>query len=340
VKSLVSNNSLIFEKMRKQKIDFSGFPTPLQTLPHLSKVLNGPKIFVKRDDMTDIAFGGNKARKIEFLFADAKQKNADVVISVGAVQSNCACMVASAARRLGIKPVLVLVGKEPDLPNGNLLLDKILSAEIHFVDDYGSHIEIFMDKLAEEHKMKGNNPYIVPAGASMSSTVPGYALAMEELILQFNQIGESIDYVICACGTGGTQAGLIFGKKLLNAKLKILGTSVFASKIEAQKTVSDLVNCSAELFDVNLTIIPNEVNIFDNYIKDGYGVINKEVINAIKLVANYEGIFLDPVYTGKAMVMLIDLINKGYFNKDDNVVFFHTGGLPALFLYRKELGLI
>ncbi|MEJ2281093.1 MAG: D-cysteine desulfhydrase family protein [Candidatus Bathyarchaeota archaeon] len=326
--------------MRKQKINFNGFPTPLQSMPHLSKVLNGPKLFIKRDDMTDLAFGGNKARKLEFLFADVKSKGADVVISVGAVQSNCVCMVASAARRLGIKPVLILVGKEPDLPNGNLLLDKILSAELHFLEDYGPHVEIFMQNLAEEYRIKGYTPYIIPAGASMFSTVPGYALAMEELFVQFNQIGKMIDYVICACGTGGTQAGLIFGNKLLDTNVKVLGTSVFASKFEAQKTVADLINGCAELFDIDLLINSNEVNIFDEYIREGYGVINEEVIKTIKLVANTEGIFLDPIYTGKAMVMLIDLIKKGYFKKEDNVVFFHTGGLPALFLYPKDLGLI
>ena len=323
--------------MHTQKISFAGFPTPLQRMPRLSKVLGGPSLFVKRDDMTDLAFGGNKARKLEFLFADAKNRGADVMISVGAVQSNCACMVASAARRLGMKPVLVLVGKEPDVPDGNLLLDKLLSAEIHFIDDYGQHVEDFMNSLADEFKEKGHNPYVIPAGASVPSTVPGYALAMEELVNQFNRIGETFDAVVCACGTGGTQAGLIFGAKLLDVKAEILGASVFASRADASNTVSQLVNGSAELFDVDLSIVPEDVAVFDDYIKEGYGVINNNVTKAIKLVAETEGIFLDPVYTAKAMVMLIDLIKIGYFNKDDNVVFFHTGGLPALFLYRNEL---
>jgi len=333
-----TSNLSILEKMRTQKMCFAGFPTPVRRMPRLSKVLGGPRLFVKRDDMTDLAFGGNKARKLEFLFADAKNKGADVVISVGAVQSNCACMVASAARRLGIKPVLVLVGKEPDVPDGNLLLDKLLSAEIHFIDGSGSHIEDFMNSLADEFRAKGHNPYVIPAGASVPSTVPGYALAMEELVNQFNQIGENLDYVFCACGTGGTQAGLIFGAKLLDIKTKILGASVFASKADASRTIVQLVNGSAKLLGVDLSIVPEEVTVFDDYIKEGYGVLNSEVAFAIKLMAETEGIFLDPVYTGKAMVALIDLIKKGYFREDDNVVFFHTGGLPALFLYRNELG--
>ena len=336
MKSLVKSS--VLEKMRTQKVCFAGFPTPLQRMSNLSKVLAGPRLFVKRDDMTDLAFGGNKARKLEFLFADAKNKGADVVISVGAVQSNCACMVASAARRLGMKPVLVLVGKEPDVPDGNLLLDKLLSAEIHFIDGSGPHVEDFMNRLADKFREKGHNPYIIPAGASIPSTVPGYALAMEELVNQFNQIGENLDYVVCACGTGGTQAGLILGAKLLDIKTKILSASVFASKADATQTITKLVNGAAELFDVDLSLVPEEVTVFDDYIKEGYGVLNSEVTEAIKLVAETEGIFLDPVYTGKAMVALIDLVKKGYFKEDDNVVFFHTGGLPALFLYRNQLG--
>jgi len=323
--------------MHTQKISFAGFPTPLQKMPRLSRVLGGPNLFIKRDDMTDLAFGGNKARKLEFLFADAKNKGADVVISTGAVQSNCACMVAAAARRLGMKPVLVLVGKEPDDYDGNLFLDKLLSAEIHFIDGSGPHVEDLMNSLAEEFKAKGRKPYVIPVGASVPLTVPGYALAMEELVNQFREIGERIDYVVCACGTGGTQAGLILGARLLDVTAKILGVNVFAIKADASRTIAQLVNGSAELLGVDLSIVPKEVTVFDDYIKEGYGVLNKEVTEAIKLVAETEGIFLDPVYTGKAMVMLIDLIKKGYFKEDDNVVFFHTGGLPALFLYRNEL---
>lgn len=335
---LVKNSKLsVFEKMQSQKISFAGFPTPLQKMPHLSKVLGGPNIFVKRDDMTDLAFGGNKARKLEFMFADAQSKGADVMISVGAVQSNCACMVSAAARRLGMKPVLVLVGKEPDVYDGNLLLDKLLSAEIHFIEKYGPHVEEFMNRLAEQYKKSGHHPYVVSAGASVPSTVSGYALAMHELVNQFGKIGEAVDYVVCACGTGGTQAGLVLGTNLLDVSAKVLGASVFASKADASNTVAGLVNGSSELLDVDVSIAPEDVNVFDDYIKEGYGIINNDVTGALKLVAETEGIFLDPIYTGKAMVMLIDLIKKGYFQKDDNVVFFHTGGLPAIFLYKNEL---
>ncbi|MCW4015648.1 MAG: D-cysteine desulfhydrase family protein [Candidatus Bathyarchaeota archaeon] len=332
-----SSKLMALQKMHTQKTCFAGFPTPLQKMPRLSKALNGPRLFVKRDDMTDLAFGGNKARKLEFLFADAQNKGADVVICVGAIQSNCVCMVAAAARRLGIKPVLVLVGEEPEVYDGNLLLDKMLSAEIHFIEGYGPHVDDYMNRLAEQYKKQGHHPYVIPAGASLPLTVPGYALAMEELVNQFHELGETIDYIVCACGTGGTQAGLIFGTKLLDTKAKILAASVFASKTDAANTVAGLVNRSAKLFGVGVSIVPEDVAVFDDYIKEGYGIINNEVTSALKLVAHTEGIFLDPIYTGKAMVMLIDLIKKGYFKADDNVVFFHTGGLPALFLYKTEL---
>jgi 1-aminocyclopropane-1-carboxylate deaminase/D-cysteine desulfhydrase-like pyridoxal-dependent ACC family enzyme len=246
-------------------------------------------------------------------------------------------MVAAASRRLGMKPVLVLVGKEPEVYDGNLLLDKLLDADLHFIEGYGRHVDDYMNRLAEEYRANGHRPFIIPAGASIPSTVPGYALAMEELFNQFNQLGETIDYVVCACGTGGTQAGLIFGVKILDIKTKVLGASVFASKVDAQKTVYGLVNGAVKLFGVDVSIVSEDVAVFDDYIKEGYGILNQDVTQALKLVAKTEGIFIDPVYNGKAMVMLSDHIKKGYFRKDDNVVFFHTGGLPAIFLYRNEL---
>ena len=332
-----SSNMSTLQKMHKQKISFAGFPTPIQPMTHLSEVLGGPRLFVKRDDMTDLAFGGNKTRKLEFIFADAKNKGADVTISVGALQSNCACMVAAASRRLGMKPVLVLVGKKPDVYDGNLLLDKLLDADLHFIEGFGQHVDDYMNSLAEEYRANGHRPYVISAGASVPLTVPGYALAMEELVNQFNKLGETIDYVVCACGTGGTQAGLIFGAKLLDTKAKVLGASVFSSKADAQKTVSSLVNGAGKLFGVDVSIVSEDVAVFDDYIKEGYGILNQDVTQALNLVAKTEGIFIDPVYTGKAMVMLYDHIKKGYFRKDDNVVFFHTGGLPAIFLYRNEL---
>jgi 1-aminocyclopropane-1-carboxylate deaminase/D-cysteine desulfhydrase-like pyridoxal-dependent ACC family enzyme len=237
-----------------------------------------------------------------------------------------------------LKPVLVLVGKEPEVYDGNLLLDKLLGAELHFIEGYGPHVDDYMNKLADKSHAEGHKPYVIPAGASIPSTVPGYALAMEELANQFNeQVGEPIDYVVCACGTGGTQAGLVFGAKLLGLKTEVLGASVFASKADAQTTVSGLVNGAAELFGVDVSVCSDDVLVFDDYIKEGYGILNRDVTNALKLVAKTEGIFIDPVYTGKAMVMLTDQIKKGYFKKDDNVVFFHTGGLAALQLYRNEL---
>jgi D-cysteine desulfhydrase family pyridoxal phosphate-dependent enzyme len=323
--------------MREQKLSFAGFPTPLQRMPRLTKTMNGPNLYIKRDDMTDLAFGGNKSRKLEFIFWDAKNKGADVVITTGALQSNSACMVSCAARRLGMKPVLVLVGPEPDVYDGNLLLDKLLDAEIHFLEGYGSHVDEYMELLADQYRKQGHTPYVVPVGASVPLTVSGYALAFEELVTQFKQLDEKVGYIVCACGTGGTMAGLVFGTKLLDYGAKVVGASVFASKTDATKGIVDLVNGAAQLFGVDVSVNVDEVTVFDSYIKDGYGILNQDVTDALRLVAETEGIFLDPVYTGKAMVMLIDLIKKGYFKKGENVVFMHTGGLAALSFYRNQL---
>jgi D-cysteine desulfhydrase family pyridoxal phosphate-dependent enzyme len=325
--------SLLLRKIKGRRIRFAGFPTPLQKMPSLSKVLAGPNLFIKRDDMTDLAFGGNKARKLEFLFAEAKEMKADIVIAAGVVQSNCVCMVASAARRLGMKPVLVLQGKEPKVYDGNLLLDKLFSAEIRFVHEVTGKLAV----IADEFREKGYNPYIIPLGATTPLSVLGYVLAMEELVNQFDELGENLDYVVCACGTGGTQAGLMLGAKIFDVETKILVTSVFASKSVASRQIAQLINVSAELLDIDLSLSTEEVTIFDEYIRKGYGVLNKAVAESLRLLAETEGIFLDPVYTAKAMVALIDLTKKGYFKEDDSVVLLHTGGLPALFAYRKEL---
>jgi D-cysteine desulfhydrase family pyridoxal phosphate-dependent enzyme len=329
--------SLILEKIRGRRICFAGFPTPVQRMPNLSRVLGGPNLFIKRDDMTDLAFGGNKARKLEFVFADAEEKGTDVIIAAGVVQSNCVCMVAAAARKLGMKPVLVLQGKEPEVYDGNLLLDRLLSAEIRFADNLGWDVSGKLVSVAKEFREKGYRPYIIPLGATTPLSILGYAVAMEELVNQFDEAGKSLDSVVCGCGTGGTQAGLLLGAKLLGVDTKILGVSVFADRSGVSEQITKLVNDAAELLEVDLSVSAGDVTVFDEYINEGYGVLNEPVAEAIKLTAETEGIFLDPVYTGKAMTALIDLIKKDYFKEEDNIVFLHTGGLPALFLYRNKL---
>jgi D-cysteine desulfhydrase family pyridoxal phosphate-dependent enzyme len=322
----------------QRRVRFEGFPTPLQRMPNLSRVLGGPNLFVKRDDMTDLAFGGNKARKLEFVFGDALEKGADVVIAAGMIQSNCVCMVASAARKLGMNPVLVLQGEEPEEIDGNLLLDRLLSAEIRYVNTLSWDVSGKLASVADEFREKGYKPYVIPVGATTPLSVLGYAVAMEELVNQFDEMGESLDYVVCACGTGGTQAGLILGKELLDVDVKVLGVTVFEDKVAASEHLAELVNGAAELLEVDLSVSTGEVTVFDEYIKGGYGVLNDPVTEALKLTAETEGIFLDPVYTGKAMAALIDLTKKGCFKKEDNVAFLHTGGLPSLFPHRKRLG--
>jgi len=318
-------------------IDLGGFPTPLQEMPHLTKALGGPTLLIKRDDMTDIAFGGNKARKLRLLMADAQEKGADVIISTGGLQSNSACMVAAAARRLQMKPILVLQGSPPKEYDGNLLLEMLLRADIRFVETEGRNIPAIMNNIANELIDEGHKPYVIPLGASTPLGSIGYASAMLELRDQTKEMHEEIDYIVSACGTGGTLAGLILGTKALNTKNEVLGISVGPDKVSFANHIAQLVEDASRLLSVSLSTPPCEINVFDEYVGEGYGVVTKPVAEAIRLVAEKEGIILDPVYTGKAMAGLIDLINKNHFSKEDTVVFLHTGGLPALFPYRNVL---
>lgn len=331
------------------RVKIADLPTPLQEMPNLTKKLGGPGLLIKRDDTTGLAFGGNKGRKLEFIVADAKNKGADTLITWAGTQSNWCVQTASIARKMGMNSVLVLQ-KSPFIPlewDGNLLLMHILGADIRITEaESGGWWEVpkVVKETVEELKEKGRNPYIIPIGGSMvggSMDKPlgaiGYANAMLELITQSNDIGIKIDCTVNACGSGSTQAGLIFGAKVLNTGIKSIGISVSYDKESLTKIVAKIVKDTARLLKVDLSVTPEDIIVFDDYVGEGYGALNREVVDAIVLVAETEGIFLDPVYTGKAMAGLIDLIKKDYFTKKDTVVLLHTGGTVALFPYKKKL---
>jgi L-cysteate sulfo-lyase len=320
------------------RVRLARLPTPLEEMPRLSDVLGGPKLWIKRDDLTGIAFGGNKERKTEFVMADAIQKGADVIITTGAPQSNHARVTAAAARKLGLKVLLLLRGKEPEEYDGNLLLDNLLGADIRFVQVDRQQTLQAMEKVAEELKREGHKPYIVPTGASYPTGAVGYVNAMLELITQAEAVNLKIDYIVHASGSGGTQAGLVLANKVLNSKIKILGVCVAPDTAPwlTEKIVS-IAKSMATLLDLRKTVTLEDVVLLGDYAGEAYGVLTSEAVEAIRLVAQTEGILLDPVYTSKAMAGLIDLVRRGRFQKDDNVVFIHTGGTPALFVYRKEL---
>lgn len=327
-------------------------PTPFHKLESLSRSLDGPEIFIKRDDLTGLAFGGNKSRKLEFIIQDALDKKADVIITWASVQSNWCLQTAAAARKFGIKPILFLF-KTYDLPeeyDGNLLLDFILDADIRIKEaEKGKvvreeDVEKIIEEAINEIRESRYTAYVAPIGGSMvgwSMEKPlgaiSYVSAFVEMMEQCEAEGIEIDYVVHATGSGGTQAGLTVGAKAIKEKVKILGISVSDEKESFSRDVLTIACDTIEALDLDLKVDREDVIVFDEYIKEGYGVVNREVSEILRLVAAKEGIFLDPVYTAKAMVALVDLIHKGYFKKRDKIVFFHTGGTPALFPNKHKL---
>jgi D-cysteine desulfhydrase family pyridoxal phosphate-dependent enzyme len=328
------------------KKNLISLPTPLQKLENLSQELGGPEIYVKRDDLTGLAFGGNKSRKLEFIIQDVLSKKADAIITWASLQSNWCLQTAAAARKFGIKPVLLLF-KTYDLPeeyDGNLLLDYILDADVIIKEAEKGKVVKKEDVLEivkvveKEVKEWGHTPYVAPIGGSMvggSMEKPlgaiSYVDAFVELLEQAGKQGLEINYVLHASGSGGTQGGLAVGAKALKEDTKVLGISVSEDKESYGKEVLTIAQDAVKALGLDLAVEKEDIIIFDEYIKEGYGILNREVSEAIRFVAIKEGIFLDPVYTGKAMAALIDLVKKGYFKKEDKIVFFHTGGTPALF---------
>ena len=328
-------------------------PTPLMKLDNLTKELGGPNIYIKRDDMTGLAFGGNKSRKLEFIMQDVMDKKADVIITWAGLQSNWCLQTAAAARKFGITPILVLfnVYDLPDEYDGNLLLDLILSADVKIREvEKGSvmhleNVDEILEEAAMEAKEWGHTPYIAPIGGSAAGGSMGdplgaisYVNAWAELMEQAGEKGIDVDYVIHASGSGGTQAGLAVGAKAMSEKARVLGVSVSEEKTTYTDYVLDIATDTMAALEMKMDLERDDIIVFDEYLGEGYGEVNEEVAGAIRLMSIKEGIFLDPVYTGKAMVALIDLVEKGYFEKEQNVVFFHTGGTAALFPNKHKLG--
>lgn len=327
-------------------------PTPFRKLDNLTAELGGPEIYVKRDDLTGLAFGGNKSRKLEFIIPDMLAKKADTVVTWAALQSNWAMQTAAAAKRFGIQPVLILY-KRYDLPeeyDGNMLLDYILGAEIHIKEPLpgaGTKSADYLaaaEEAADELRRKGHRPYVVAVGGSMpmgSMELPlgaiSYLDAFREMVEQTRAAGFEPDFVVHSTGSGATQAGLVVGAKAISAKTRIVGISVSDPKEPFTRDVLTIAKATEKALGLDTDVESEDVVVFDEYIKDGYGIVNREVAEILRLVFTREGIVLDPVYTSKAMAGLVDLVNKGYFKRGDKVVFFHTGGTPALFPNRRKI---
>jgi L-cysteate sulfo-lyase len=326
---------------RLPRVKLVNLPTPLEKLPRLTKSLNGPHLWVKREDCTGLAFGGNKERKAEFSLGDALSKKADVVITTGPVQSNHARATAAAARKLGLKVVLVITGEKPSSYDGNLLLNSLFGAEIRFLEGTAAKLDRgrFMEEIAADLRKKGRVPYVIPAGASYPPGAVAYVNTMLELLTQTQNDGFSIDHLVHAAGSGGTQAGLVLANKALGSKVNVLGICVEPRiKDKLAKETVEIANEAGRLLELDVVVKPEDVDLNEDYVGKAYETPTPEAVSAVKLVAQTEGILLDPIYTGRAMAGLMDLVKQGYFKRNDNVVFMHTGGTPALFPHRRELG--
>ena len=307
------------------RIRFTDLPTPIEALPHLSAALAGPRLYVKRDDQTGLALGGNKARKLEFLLAEAQAVGARTLITVGAAQSNHCRQVAALARKFGLDCILVLSGEPPAQASGNLLLDTIFGAEIIWTTL--SERGLTLNRAFDKAWAAGRRPYLIPLGGSTGLGALGYEAAFRELLEQ----GINPDWMIVASSSGGTQAGLVLGARLAAWNGKILGISIDEPRKHLQAVVAALANDAGELLGETCKIEPGDVMVNADYLGEGYGVLGSPEIEAIRMFARKEGLLLDPVYTGRAAAGLIDLIRKGTFKPEETVLFWHTGGTPALF---------
>jgi L-cysteate sulfo-lyase len=323
---------------RFPRIRLGHLPTPLEPMENLSRHLGGPRLWIKRDDCTGLSTGGNKTRKLEFLMADARAKGADTVITQGATQSNHARQTAAAAAKLGFACHILLEDRTgyadaAYTQSGNVLLDKLHGATISRRPG-GADMQAEMETLAEELKKSGKRPYVIPGGGSNPVGALGYVGAALELVAQAAAMDLRIDHVVHATGSAGTQAGLVAGLVGLNSGIPVLGIGVRAPREKQEANVLALAQRTADHLGLPAgTVRAEHVKANCDYVGQGYGIPTEGMAEAVKLVAEKEGILLDPVYSGKGMAGLIDLIGKGQFKRDENVVFIHTGGAVGLFGY-------
>ncbi len=326
---------------RFPRLHFAHLPTPIEPLENLSKLLGGPQIYIKRDDCTGLATGGNKTRKLEFLIGEALQKNADTVITQGATQSNHVRQTAAICARIRLRCEIILEhrtgSEDPEyLENGNVLLDRLFGASIKTVPA-GTDMDAALEESAEEIQKNGGIPYIIPGGGSNPTGALGYVNCAMELLGQLNDRGLKADHLVTATGSAGTQAGLVSGMEGTRSGIPVLGICVGVEKKAQEGKVFDLVQRTTEFLEISGSVNRDAVVANGDYVGPGYGKPTEGMIEAVKLLAREEGILLDPVYSGKGMAGLIDLVRKGHFSKGENIVFLHTGGSAALFAYRNIL---
>jgi D-cysteine desulfhydrase len=315
--------------------------TPIENLARLSNELGGPSLYMKRDDLLGLAGGGNKTRKLEFLVADALARGTDTLITCGAVQSNHCRLTLAAAVKEGLQCRLVLEERVPGSYNleagGNNFLYRLLGVEKIKVVPGGSDMAAAMQQVADELAAEGRKGYIIPGGGSNPIGATGYVACAEEILGQLFEQGLKIDRVVCASGSTGTHAGLVTGFYGNNSNIPVIGINVSRKKQQQEEMVYRLVKQTAAHVGIDAVIPQDAVLCFDDYVGPGYSRPTPQMAEAVRMLARLEGILMDPVYTGKAMAGLIDLVRKGYFKKEENILFVHTGGSPALYVYMKDI---
>jgi len=313
-------------------------PTPVQRLDRLSAFLGGPLILMKRDDLTGLAFGGNKSRKLEFFLGEALASGADTIVTAGAAQSNHCRQTAAGAARAGLRCDLVLGGTPEESRDGNLLLDVLLGANLHWSGPQRRGERL--DEVSASLHSDGRRPYVIPYGGSSALGAIGFVCALFEVSRQLARLKSRIQAIVFPSSSGGTQAGLILGAAAIGLGGTVLGISIDKRERETAPYASEILEiarAAANRLNLRVALGPKDIRLEDRYVGEGYGIVSSLERDAIRLVAQKEGILLDPVYTGRAMGGLIDLIKRGVFDSKGAVLFWHTGGSPALFHYARDL---
>lgn len=319
------------ETLSLPRVNLAHLPTPVEPLTRLSATLGGPALWIKRDDETGLAFGGNKTRKLEFLVADAQAQGMRTLITRGAAQSNHCRQTAAAAARFGFDCILVLTGNPQKKYTGNLLLDRLLNVD--FVWTENDDPEIVLQQTFDSARSDGRRPYLIPYGGSNPLGACAYAAAMQEFLAQ----DIPVDRIVLASSSGGTQAGLIAGARLMHSPVLITGISVDPKAAPLKNKIAELVMQIGELLGSPLHIDTKDIDVRDDYLGEGYGIVSELERQTMMTFGRTEGILLDPVYTGRAAGGMIDLIHSDEFSSDESVLFWHTGGTPAIFAYEDLL---
>jgi D-cysteine desulfhydrase family pyridoxal phosphate-dependent enzyme len=320
------------------RVRLAQLPTPVEKMERLSRELGGPDLLIKRDDQTGLALGGNKVRKLEFLVGQALEQGADTLVTAGAAQSNHCRQTAAAAAKVGLKCELILNGMKPDLPNGNLLLDELLGARTYWIERPQRPAKL--RDLPEQLRAQGRKPYVIPVGGSNGVGATGYVVAMMELADQLRAARQQVNHIVFGSSSGGTQAGMVLGAAVCGFRGQLYGLSIdkdVPEHTEYEMEVAQIANECSDYIGSGVRLTPEDIKVIYGYKGEGYGVVGDLEREALRLMARLEGIILDPVYAGRAFGALVDQVRKGVFKRGESVLFWHTGGAPALFAYAKDV---